>query len=99
MSDGRKLGAVSGQLLYLGSYLEDAGEGVAPLVEVLLVVGGGGIFSGVIVVVLVHSAPFIDPRVSPRAQDSRVGLLVDPLAVVVESVARPQNPGEGGRAT
>ena len=45
----------------LASYLEDAGEGVAPLVEVFLVVGGGGIFSGVIVVVLVHSAPFIDP--------------------------------------
>ena len=63
MSDGRKLGAVSGQLIYLGSYLEDAGEGVAPLVEVFLVVGGGGsIFSGVIVVVLVHSAPFIDPE-------------------------------------
>ena len=61
MSDGRKLGAVSGQLIYLGSYLEDAGEGVAPLVEVLLVVGAR-VLSGVIVVVLVHSAPFIDPE-------------------------------------
>ena len=46
----------------MASYLEDAGEGVGPLVEVLLVVGGGRIFSGVIVVVLVHSAPFIDPE-------------------------------------
>ena len=61
MSDGRKLRAVSGQLFYLGSYLEDAGEGVAPLVEILLVVGAR-VFSGVIVVVLVHSAPFIDPE-------------------------------------
>ena len=46
----------------LASYLEDAGEGVAPLVEVLLVVGGARVLSGVIVVVLVHSAPFIDPE-------------------------------------
>ena len=61
MSDGRKLRTVSGQLLYLGSYLEDAGEGVAPLVEVLLVLGGR-VLSGVIVIVLVHSAPFIDPE-------------------------------------
>ena len=45
----------------LASYLEDAGEGVAPLVEVLLVVGAR-VLSGVIVVVLVHSAPFIDPE-------------------------------------
>ena len=45
----------------LASYLEDAGEGVAPLVEVLLVVSAG-VLSGVIVVVLVHSAPFIDPE-------------------------------------
>ena len=46
----------------LASYLEDAGEGVAPLVEVLLVLGGARVLSGVIVVVLVHSAPFIDPE-------------------------------------
>ena len=45
----------------LASYLEDAGEGVAPLVEVLLVVGAR-VLPGVIVVVLVHSAPFIDPE-------------------------------------
>ena len=56
MSDGRKLGAVSGHQIYLGSYLEDAGEGVAPLVEVLLVVSGG-IFSTVIVIVLVQFRP------------------------------------------
>ena len=46
---------------YILAYLEDAGEGVAPLVEVLLVLGGR-VLSGVIVIVLVHSAPFIDPE-------------------------------------
>lgn len=62
--------------------LEDAGEG-APLVEVLLTVGGRLLHGVVVVVVVVvHPAAFIDPRVSSCPQDPREGLsFVDLLAI------------------